>query len=369
MFAEDVQSDSKSTTILKLWTPGVIGFMTFFLGFPSGITLASINWIRMGMKGKAFAHIAGGLVGILALILFPDNLAQLLGLVINIGYMTYLRQQMKYDIATMTAANVQYAHWSSGFVISLISLGIIVLVGFGVAYVYAFFEGLSPATAQYHANRGDDYSNNGDYDRAIAEYTKAIELETNQDRHAIQYYYRGLAFQDKGDVQNAISDFSQVIKIKPNESRAFFARGGIYLSNENYEFAVADFTQVIRIDPKYADAYYNRGLAFQYEGDFQNAISDFSQVVKINPNDGEAYFERGLNYALNGDYELSVDDFTQAIKLNSEDAYSYFNRGLSYENLNLNDMAIKDFERVLELTSDSNLRTGAQAELLKLRGR
>ena len=369
MFAEDVQLDSKSTTIIKLWTPSTISFMTFFLGFPSGITLASINWIRMGMKGKALAHIAGGVVGVLALIFFPENLAQLLGLVINIGYMAYLRQQMKYDIATITDANVQYAHWSSGLLISLISLGIIVLVGFGVAYIYTFFEGLSPATAQYHTNRGDDYSNKGDYDRAIAEYTKAIELETNEDIHAIQYYYRGLAFESKGDLQNALSDYSQVIKIKPNESRAFFARGGIHLSNKNYDLAVADFTQAIRIDPKYADAYYNRGLTFQYEGDFKNAISDFSQVVKINPNDGEAYFERGLNYALNGDYELSVDDFTQAIKLNSEDAYSYFNRGLSYENLSLYDLAIKDFEEVLELTSDSSLRTAAEAELLKLRGR
>jgi tetratricopeptide (TPR) repeat protein len=369
MLAENIQSSLKVAPTIKLWTPNAIGFMTFFLGFPSGITLASINWIRMDMKGKAFAHIAGGVVGILALILFPDNLAQLLGLVINIGYTTYLRQQMKYDIAAMTDVKVQYAHWSSGFLISLISLGIIVLVGFGVAYTYTFFEGLSPATAQYHANRGDEFYNKGDYDRAVAEYTKAIELETNEDMHAIQYYYRGLAFENNGDLQNAISDFSQVIKIKPNESRAFFARGDIYLSKENYELAVADFTQAIRINPKYADAYYNRGLAFQYVEDYKNAISDFSQVVKINPDDGEAYFERGLNYALNRDYELSVDDFTRAIKLNSEDAYSYFNRGLSYENLSLNDLAIKDFEKVLELTSDSRLRTGAEAELLKLRGR
>src|SRR6201988_1336755 len=154
MFAEDVQSDSKSTTILKLWTPGVIGFMTFFLGVPSGITLASINWIRMGMKGKAVAHIAGGLVGILALILFPDNLAQLLGLVINIGYMTYLRQQMKYDIATMTAANVQYAHWSSGFVISLISLGIIVFFFVGAGMFFFFLRGF-PAIAPENPPKGE----------------------------------------------------------------------------------------------------------------------------------------------------------------------------------------------------------------------
>jgi hypothetical protein len=40
-----------------LWTPNTIGILTFFTGFPTRITLASINWFKMGMKGKAFAHI------------------------------------------------------------------------------------------------------------------------------------------------------------------------------------------------------------------------------------------------------------------------------------------------------------------------
>ena len=135
MSTANVPSDLQPTTAIKLWTPMVISLMTFFLGFPSGIVLASINWIRMDLKGKALIHILGGIVGLLAIRLFPEGTGQLLGLVINLGYMTYLHQQMKNDLDTVTNANIQYAHWFGGLLISIATIGIIVIVAFVLTIV------------------------------------------------------------------------------------------------------------------------------------------------------------------------------------------------------------------------------------------
>lgn len=278
MLAENIQSNLKSTTLIKLWTPNAISLMTFFLGFPSGIALASINWIRMGMKGKALAHIAGGVAGVLLILLFPDNLSQLLGLVINIGYTTYFRQQMKNDIATMTDARVQYAHWFSGFLLSIAILGIMVIVVVVLLSLEVFIAGQLPGHAMYYSNRGDNYLKNGNHDQAIAEYTQAIELDPTL---AAFYYNRGLAYEYKEDFENAISDFSQVIRMNSKDGGAYFERGYNYSMKGDFNLAIADYTQVIQLDSKNAYAYTNRGLAYENLGQKNEAIKDFERALEF----------------------------------------------------------------------------------------
>jgi tetratricopeptide (TPR) repeat protein len=232
----------------------------------------------MGRKGKALAHIASGVVGILLLILFPDTLGRLLGLVINIGYTVYLRKQMKDDLATMTDANVQYAHWFSGFLISIGTLGIIVIVVVVLLTLQVFIAGQLPGHAMYYSNRGDSYLKNGNYDQAIAEYTQAIELDPSL---SSLYYNRGVAYANKADYDNAISDFSQVIKLNPKDGEAYFERGYNYSMKGDLELAIADYTQVIQLDPKNAYAYNNRGLSFENLGQTEEAIKDFETVLEL----------------------------------------------------------------------------------------
>lgn len=57
----------------------------------------------------------------------------------------------------------------------------------------------------YH-NRGDAYSLNGDIDRVICDYTKAIELNPN---YAPAYHSRGRAYTSKGDCIRAVADVTK----------------------------------------------------------------------------------------------------------------------------------------------------------------
>ncbi len=120
MLAESVLPVSQPLPTIKLWTPKVISLLTFFIGFPSGITLASINWIKMGMVRKAIVHLLGLIVSIVVLILLPDNFGRLFGLAVNLACVAYLRRQMEEDIKTITNHTVQSAYWLSGLLTSLI---------------------------------------------------------------------------------------------------------------------------------------------------------------------------------------------------------------------------------------------------------
>jgi tetratricopeptide (TPR) repeat protein len=50
----------------------------------------------------------------------------------------------------------------------------------------------------------------GEYDKAIADYNKVIELDP---KSAQTYYERGRAYESKGDYDNAASDFEKVVQI------------------------------------------------------------------------------------------------------------------------------------------------------------
>lgn len=124
---------------VKLWTPGLIAGVSFFLGFPAGIVLASINWMRMKMKDKATMHLVGGgvvtLVFILLLVFTPSTVGRGLGLLFNLGTLFYLQQQMKKDLeAFQLSTKVEKAGELGG---CLIGLGI--LLAFLIVFVVLVF--------------------------------------------------------------------------------------------------------------------------------------------------------------------------------------------------------------------------------------
>ena len=54
------------------------------------------------------------------------------------------------------------------------------------------------------------YSNKRDWDRAIADFTRAIELNPGYTR---AFFYRGVIYKDRGDYARAIADLARVIEL------------------------------------------------------------------------------------------------------------------------------------------------------------
>jgi hypothetical protein len=129
---------------VKLWTVQVISSATFFLGFPAGIVLASINWMRMNLKNKALTYLVAGAVGMFVfsflVIVLPQGVGTILGLLANFGTLYLLQKAMKADIERFKADNnvVQNANGFGGCLIGLIMLALF----FGVFFVMAFGIGV-----------------------------------------------------------------------------------------------------------------------------------------------------------------------------------------------------------------------------------
>src|SRR5215470_4024011 len=145
-----------------------------------------------------------------------------------------------------------------------------------------FSAGIARTIAIDYFNRGVVEKANGDFDGAIADYTRAIELDP---KYAAAYSDRGNAKQAKGDLDGAIADCNRAIELDPKDAMAHKNRGVAKKLKGDLEGAIADYTRAVQLDPKFAAAYFHRGIAKQAKGDLKGAIGDINGAIERNDQD------------------------------------------------------------------------------------
>ena len=209
---------------------------------------------------------------------------------------------------------------------------------------------LNPNDAKAYYNRGVTHGIKGEVDHAIVDFTTAIDLRPD---NANIYYNRGFAYNIKGDYDRAIVDYTKAIELNPDSAGAYYNRGIAYNSKGDYDDAIVDFTTAIELDTDSAGAYYNRGFAYNIKGDYDDAIVDFTTAIELNPDFARAYYSRGFAYNSKGDYDRAIVDYTKVIELDPDSAGAYYNRGFAYNSKGDYDRAIVDYTKVIELDPDS----------------
>lgn len=200
-------------------------------------------------------------------------------------------------------------------------------------------------------SRGWAYRRKGDYDDAIQDYDRAIQLKPD---YAEAFNGRGLAFYGKKEYDRAIQDYTQAIRTKPDYAEAFDNRGlACAAASEgscDSSKAIADFDEAIKLNPYFAEAFFNRGKAFASGGQFKGAIPDFSKAIELQPDYPNAFAARGDAYFNKNDLGRALEDLNQAIKLNPQDADAVFERSSIYLQQGDRDRAIADLSTVIRLT-------------------
>jgi tetratricopeptide (TPR) repeat protein len=129
------------------------------------------------------------------------------------------------------------------------------------------------------------------------------------------YNNRGCAYCQIGEYDQAISDFTKAIEINPRLAQAYNNRGAAFLYETHYDQAILDFSRAIEINPRLVHAYNNRGWAYIKKWQYDRAISDFDKTIEIDPKFAEAYFYRSIVYFLVEEYGKSLSDAIKAQQL------------------------------------------------------
>lgn len=118
----------------------------------------------------------------------------------------------------------------------------------------------------------------GDYEEAVADYSKSINLDINQ---ANAYLNRGVVYFLLLDLEKAEDDGNAALRINPNLPQGYNLLGNIRYVKEDYEAAVTSYKKAIEKRPLYRDAYYGLSMSYFLLGKDKEACEAQSMALKL----------------------------------------------------------------------------------------
>ena len=98
-----------------------------------------------------------------------------------------------------------------------------------------------------HTKRGTAYLKKGQYDAAIGEYNKALEINP---RSAVVYYNRSVAYTSKGQYDKAVTDCSSALQLNPRDANSYYSRGVSYWHLGSKNEAIKDLQSAAKLQHK-----------------------------------------------------------------------------------------------------------------------
>jgi tetratricopeptide (TPR) repeat protein len=225
---------------------------------------------------------------------------------------------------------------------------------------------LDPQLIAGYFKRGNTYLDRGEFEQAITDYTAAIRLDPG---NAAAWMNRGLAHFKKGDFEAVIGDCSEAVKVDPKLAQAYSIRAAAFWERGERHRAIADYNLALRSDPKNALAYNGRGLAFFEEGNHDQAIADYTQALKLEPRLLVGYLNRGNAFRIKGANTEAIADLTKALRIDPKNTTAYFYRALALMGKGLYDQAINDLGKVLQLDPKYPEAAAKRDEAYRLRAK
>ncbi len=148
-----------------------------------------------------------------------------------------------------------------------------------VVLAAVLFSTIACLSPEYqHLNKGDKYSEKGQWDNAITEYNSALEVNPDL---LEALFNRGTAYVEKGMYDKGIEDYSRVIELDPENTLAYWQRSTAYIHNRQYEEAITDCLTTLDMGMQSHFIYKNLGIASANMGRYDDAIAYFRKAQQI----------------------------------------------------------------------------------------
>jgi tetratricopeptide (TPR) repeat protein len=216
----------------------------------------------------------------------------------------------------------------------------------------AVHEEPSAPTKVATAEQPRRHATRDDYERILGEATAQITREPNNPRG---YTTRGATFNSLGQYELAVWDLTRAIELDKTSEFALRQRGFAYGHLRKFELAIQDLTKAVDLDPKDIHAWRHRGWCYIEQKQHSKAVADFDRAIALNANDGYAYRWRGYAHGQLGHYDLAIEDETAALKFNDTEAGAWNTRGVALMRKGEFTLALADFEHAVALNPKESL--------------
>ena len=137
----------------------------------------------------------------------------------------------------------------------------------------------TPQKPEGYIQRASHLAEAGKHDVALVNYEQAIKVASDK---ATPWTSRAKYWIKQGEFTKAIADATKAIETEFSHP-ALSIRGDAFLQQGDYDNAIADFTAAKRLDPGVAQAYYRRALQRRQQGNEAGFRSDIETARELDP--------------------------------------------------------------------------------------
>lgn len=223
------------------------------------------------------------------------------------------------------------------------------------ASAISFFEeaaALAPQNDVAFARLGAIYDAQGDGDKAIANYEKALALNTAYNE---LHPMLGIAYVQRGDIARGQSELALAEKSGLQNADVDFLRGLIAFKNNRDDEAIAAFEKASASDPRFVDAQYYRGQVLSRQGKANEAVAQYRGVIQSDPTFAPAAFDLGVELYNSGNYADAAVAYQEALKNDDSDYQAHANLASTYRQLEMFPKANAEYKSASLGVSSSGL--------------
>lgn len=124
----------------------------------------------------------------------------------------------------------------------------------------------------------------------VAFLSSALTVSAQSDEKAIR---KGNRNYKSGNYEQAILNYRKALEIRPNNAKAQFNLADVYYAKQSYDTAYAEFQKVVEMSPDAklkSDAVYNMGNCLLAQDKYYDAFNIYKVSLKMNPENENALY-------------------------------------------------------------------------------
>ena len=179
--------------------------------------------------------------------------------------------------------------------------------------------------------------------------------------NSICYYRLGFAYKENKDFDNAIINFNKAIELNPynskykdeirNISNVEMLKGKDAYDLKDYQMALDYFNKALEYDPSNSAAMFRIGNIYYAIKEYKKAANVLQGGLKINNRNYKVLYMVGKCYVAMNEYEKALDFFDKTIEVKSNYMNAYFEKAKLYKNLSDIDKTIETLDTILDIDS------------------
>jgi len=206
----------------------------------------------------------------------------------------------------------------------------------------------------------------GEYDKAIIEFEKSIELNAN---HTESYYYLGQCYLQKGIIEY-------------NNKHIFKAYSLYRKANKIAEQVIPQYEQIIEDNPEDLNSYLRLGYIYEirsiapFINEYNEALDYYLKALDLLEASSTSAKNTGISIYLNTrigyiyfekkNYSQAIEYLERAEKMSPHNVEAAYYLGLSYDKIGEKEKAQEFLSRVIELAPQSEFAQEAETKLKKI---